>query len=101
MSVIIELVPECRFNFAGSSEMFGKVKETPQNEDTLFQPRSAYVISKVAGFDLTRNYKESYKLHASSGIFFNHESPRRGFEFVSRKITNDLAKIKLGKLREL
>ncbi len=76
--------------------MFGKVRETPQNELTPFHPRSAYGISKVAGFDLTRNYREAYGLHASSGILYNHESPRRGFEFVTRKITSGVAKIKLG-----
>ena len=68
--------------------MFGKVAETPQTEKPRFHPRSPYGISKVAGFDLTRNYREAYGLHASSGILFNHESPRRGFEFVTRKITN-------------
>jgi GDPmannose 4,6-dehydratase len=88
--------PDCRFYFAASSEMFGKVIETPQNESTSFHPRSPYGISKVAGFDLTRNYREAYNMHASSGILFNHESPRRGFEFVTRKITSSAAKIKLG-----
>ena len=68
----------------------------PQDENTHFHPRSAYGISKVAGFDLTRNYREAYDLHASSGILFNHESPRRGFEFVTRKISLAVAKIKLG-----
>jgi GDPmannose 4,6-dehydratase len=76
--------------------MFGKVKESPQNEDTPFHPRSAYGISKVAGFDLTRNYREAYDIHASAGIMFNHESPRRGFEFVTRKISYGVAKIKKG-----
>src|SRR5262249_57176197 len=89
------------FYFAGSSEMFAKVAETPQSETTRFHPRSAYGISKVAGFDLTRNYREAYKLHASSGILFNHESPRRGYEFVTRKITSGLAAILAGKAREL
>ncbi len=101
LSSIKRLAPECRFYFAASSEMFGKVKETPQNENTPFHPRSPYGISKVAGFDLTRNYREAYGLHASSGILFNHESPRRGFEFVSRKITSTAAKIKLGKENKL
>ena len=88
--------PDCRFYFAASSEMFGKATETPQNENTPFHPRSPYGISKVAGYDLTRNYREAYNMHASSGILFNHESPRRGFEFVTRKITSSAAKIKLG-----
>lgn len=101
LSVIKEKAPQCRFYFAASSEMFGKVKETPQNENTPFYPRSPYGISKVAGFDLTRNYREAYNLYASSGILFNHESPRRGFEFVTRKITNSCARIKLGLDREL
>jgi GDPmannose 4,6-dehydratase len=81
--------------------MFGKVKEVPQNEQTPFHPRSSYGISKVAGFNLTRNYREAYNLHASSGILYNHESPRRGFEFVTRKITHHVAKIKLGLEKEL
>lgn len=88
--------PECRFYFAASSEMFGKVAETPQTEKTPFHPRSAYGISKVAGFDLVRNYREAYGIKAWSGILYNHESPRRGFEFVTRKITSHVAKIKLG-----
>jgi len=95
------VVPECRFYFAGSSEMFGKVEEMPQTEKTKFHPRSAYGISKVAGFDLTRNYREAYDIHASSGILFNHESPRRGYEFVTRKITSGLARIVAGNAREL
>ena len=76
--------------------MFGNAKESPQNENTPFHPRSAYGISKVAGFDLTRNYREAYGLYALSGILFNHESPRRGFEFVTRKVTSTVAKIKSG-----
>jgi GDPmannose 4,6-dehydratase len=91
------IVPGCRFYFAGSSEMFGKVAEIPQSETTRFHPRSAYGISKVAGFDLTRNYREAYGIHASSGILFNHESPRRGYEFVTRKITSGVARILAGK----
>lgn len=91
-----EVAPSARFYFAGSSEMFGEVKVSPQNEDTPFHPRSAYGISKVAGFDLTRNYREAYHLYTSSGILFNHESPRRGYEFVTRKITSHAARIKLG-----
>jgi GDPmannose 4,6-dehydratase len=101
LSAIKSIVPECRFYFAASSEMFGKVKESPQNENTPFHPRSPYGISKVAGFQLTRNYRESYGLHASNGILFNHESPRRGFEFVTRKISSGIAKIKLGLEKEL
>ena len=96
-----EVAPQARFYFAGSSEMFGEVRETPQTENTPFHPRSAYGISKVAGFDLTRNYREAYGLHTSSGILFNHESERRGFEFVTRKITSGAAKIKLGLASEL
>ena len=96
LSAIEEKAPNCRFYFAGSSEMFGKVKETPQTENTPFHPRSPYGISKVAGFDLTRNFRESYGLYACNGILFNHESPRRGFEFVTRKITSTVVKIKLG-----
>jgi len=96
LSALRKKAPECKFYFAASSEMFGKVEETPQTEKTPFHPRSPYGISKTTGFDLTRNYRESYDLFACSGILFNHESPRRGFEFVTRKITNGLAKIKLG-----
>ncbi len=101
LSSVKETTPACRFYFAGSSEMFGKVKHSPQNEETPFHPRSAYGISKVAGFDLTRNYREAYGIYASSGILFNHESPRRGFEFVTRKITSSVARIKLGKQEKL
>ena len=101
LSALKERVPECKFYFAASSEMFGKVKETPQNEDTPFYPRSPYGISKVAGFDLTRNFRESYGMFASSGLLFNHESPRRGFEFVTRKITSTVAKIKAGRQHNL
>jgi GDPmannose 4,6-dehydratase len=93
--------PQCRFYFAASSEMYGLAKETPQNENTPFHPRSPYGISKVAGFDLTRNYREAYRLYACSGICFNHESPRRGYEFVSRKITHSVAKIKFGLANKL
>jgi GDPmannose 4,6-dehydratase len=101
LSAIKEKAPKCKFYFAGSSEMFGLVKETPQNENTPFHPRSPYGISKVAGFDLTRNYREAYGLFACNGILFNHESPRRGFEFVTRKITTGVAEIKLGLAKEL
>jgi GDPmannose 4,6-dehydratase len=96
-----DCAPDCRFYFAASSEMFGKVAEVPQNEMTRFHPRSAYGISKVAGFDLTRNYREAYGLKASSGILYNHESPRRGFEFVTRKITSQAARIKLGLTKDV
>ncbi len=96
LAALYDMQPDCRFYFAGSSEMFGKVTEVPQSEVTRFHPRSPYGISKVAGFDLTRNYREAYEMHASSGILFNHESPRRGFEFVTRKITSHVARIKLG-----
>ena len=101
LAALRELQPECRFYFAGSSEMFGKVRQTPQNEETPFHPRSPYGISKVAGFDLTRNYREAYGMFCLSGILFNHEGPRRGFEFVTRKITSNVARIKLGLSKEL
>src|SRR6185436_7808770 len=101
LAAIRELQPACRFYFAGSSEMFGKVREVPQKENTPFHPRSPYGISKVAGFDLTRNYREAYDMFAVSGILFNHESPRRGFEFVTRKITSAVARIKQGEQKEL
>ena len=101
LSAVKEKAPRCRFYFAASSEMFGLVQETPQKETTSFHPRSPYGISKVAGFHLTQNYRESYKLFALSGILFNHESPRRGYEFVTRKITNAVAQIKLGMAKEL
>ena len=97
LSAVKEFVDsKVRFYFAGSSEMFGKVKQTPQNENTPFNPRSSYGISKVTGYHLTKNYREAYKLHASSGILFNHESPRRGFEFVTRKISYGVARVKKG-----
>jgi GDPmannose 4,6-dehydratase len=101
LAALKDIVPTCRFYFAGSSEMFGRVEEIPQTENTKFHPRSAYGISKVAGFDLTRNYREAYGIHASNGILFNHESPRRGFEFVTRKITSGLARILKGEAKEL
>ena len=93
--------PDCRFYFAASSEIFGHVKEVPQHEGTRFHPRSSYGISKVAGFDLVRNYREAYDMHASNGILFNHESPRRGFEFVTRKISAAVARIVAGRENEL
>lgn len=101
LSAVRDCAPTCRFYFAASSEMFGKVAEVPQTERTPFHPRSAYGISKVAGFHLTRNYREAYNIQASSGILYNHESPRRGFEFVTRKITSHAARIKLGLAKEL
>lgn len=93
--------PEAKFYQASSSEMFGKVKETPQNEDTPFHPRSPYGVAKVYGHFITINYRESYDLFACSGILFNHESPRRGLEFVTRKVTDAVARIKLGMQTEL
>jgi GDPmannose 4,6-dehydratase len=101
LAALRRLAPECRFYFAGTSEMFGHVDQVPQNELTRFQPRSSYGISKVAGFHLTRNYREAYGMHASSGILFNHESPRRGFEFVTRKITSGVARILAGRAKDL
>jgi GDPmannose 4,6-dehydratase len=101
LAALRELQPRCRFYFAGSSEMFGKVAEVPQNEETRFHPRSPYGISKVAGFDLTRNYREAYGMFCASGILFNHESGRRGYEFVTRKITSTAARIKAGLADEL
>jgi GDPmannose 4,6-dehydratase len=91
-----EVCPEARFYQASSSEMFGKVQEVPQNEATPFYPRSPYGVAKAYGHFITVNYRESYDLHATSGILFNHESPRRGLEFVTRKITWHAAAIKLG-----
>ena len=101
LSGIKEKAPYCKFYFAGSSEMFGNAKEVPQKETTPFRPRSSYGISKLAGFHLTRNYRDVYGIFACNGILFNHESPRRGFEFVTRKITNAVAEIKLGLVNEL
>jgi GDPmannose 4,6-dehydratase len=92
---------EVRFYQASSSEMFGKAVEVPQRESTPFHPRSPYGVAKLYGHWITVNYRESYDMHASSGILFNHESPRRGLEFVTRKITNGVARIKLGIDREL
>ncbi|MEK6603260.1 MAG: GDP-mannose 4,6-dehydratase [Nitrospirota bacterium] len=101
LAALRDCAPDCRFYFAASSEMFGKVSQVPQNEETPFHPRSAYGISKVAGFHLTRNYREAYGIKACSGILYNHESPRRGFEFVTRKITSHAARIKLGLAKEV
>ncbi len=96
-----EVCPEARFYQASSSEMFGKVRQVPQNELTPFYPRSPYGVAKVYGHFITVNYRESYDLHASSGILFNHESPRRGLEFVTRKITWHAAAIRLGLVDKL
>ncbi len=96
LDAIMAVNPEIRFYQASSSEMFGKVRETPQKETTPFYPRSPYGVAKVYGHWITVNYRESYNLHATSGILFNHESPRRGLEFVTRKVTYNAAKIKLG-----
>ena len=101
LSALREMRPECRLYFAGSSEMFGKVEEVPQRETTRFHPRSPYGISKVAGFELTRNYREAYGMYCLTGMLFNHESPRRGLEFVTRKISMGVARIKLGLATEL
>jgi GDPmannose 4,6-dehydratase len=101
LAAMKERAPRARFYFAASSEMYGNAKETPQNENTAFHPRSPYGISKVAGFQLTENYRQAYNLYVVSGICFNHESPRRGFEFVSRKIVNTVVRIKLGLTKEL
>lgn len=101
LAAIKEIVPTCLFYFAGTSEMFGNAREVPQNENTPFQPRSSYGISKLAGYHLTKNYREAYGIPASSGILYNHESPRRGYEFVTRKITSHVARIKHGLAKEL
>ena len=101
LSAVRDFSPKAKVYFAGSSEMFGSAKTTPQKEDTPFHPRSSYGISKVAGFDLTRNYREAYNMFACSGILFNHESPRRGFEFVTRKISRSVARIKCGLQNDL
>src|ERR687885_438272 len=96
-----EVCPEARFYQASSSEMFGKVQESPQRESTPFYPRSPYGVAKAYGHHITVNYRDSYGLHASSGILFNHESERRGLEFVTRKVTHGVAAIKLGLADEL
>jgi GDPmannose 4,6-dehydratase len=101
LEAVREVCPEARFYQASSSEMFGKVREVPQNEDTPFYPRSPYGVAKAYGHFITVNYRESYDLHATCGILFNHESPRRGLEFVTRKITWHAAAIKLGKAEKL
>jgi GDPmannose 4,6-dehydratase len=101
LEAVREVCPEARFYQASSSEMFGKVREVPQTEETPFYPRSPYGVAKVYGHFITVNYRESYNLHATSGILFNHESPRRGLEFVTRKITWHAAAIKLGLAEKL
>jgi GDPmannose 4,6-dehydratase len=101
LAALKELRPRCRFYFAGSSEMFGRVREVPQRETTPFYPRSPYGVSKVAGFELTRNYREAYGMFCVNGILFNHEGPRRGYEFVTRKITSTAARIRQGLASEL
>src|SRR5881409_1300178 len=101
LEAVREVCPEARFYQASSSEMFGKVRETPQSESTPFYPRSPYGVAKVYGHFITVNYRESYDLFACSGILFNHESPRRGLEFVTRKISDGVSRIKLGLADEL
>ena len=101
LSAVKEAVPSCRIYFAASSEMYGNAGESPQNENTKFRPRSAYGISKLTGYHLARNYREVYGMFVVNGILFNHESPRRGFEFVTRKISSHAAKIKIGLGKEL
>jgi len=101
LAALKQFAPECKLYFAASSEMYGKVEASPQNETTRFHPRSTYAISKVAGFELCRYYREAYGIFVCSGILFNHESPRRGSEFVTRKITAQVARIKLGLAQEL
>jgi GDPmannose 4,6-dehydratase len=96
-----QCAPKCKVYFAGSSEMFGNPAETPQTERTPFAPRSPYGVSKVTGFHLAHNYRDAYGMYVASGILFNHESPRRGFEFVTRKISSYVARIKQGLIREL
>lgn len=101
LSALREAAPSCRFYFAGTSEMFGSARQSPQNEGAPFSPRSLYGISKVAGFDITRNYRQRNKIHASTGILYNHESPRRGSEFVTQKIAGGAARAKAGLIAAL
>jgi len=101
LDAVRRISPQARFYQASSSEMFGKVRQTPQTELTPFHPRSPYAVAKTYGHYITVNYRESYGLYAVSGILFNHESPRRGLEFVTRKITDGVARIKLGLAQEL
>ena len=101
LAALKEFVPECRFYYAGSSEMFGTVAHSPQDEATPFNPRAIYGVSKVAGYHLVRNYRSQYAMYACSGILYNHESARRGYEFVTRKIVSSAVKIKLELRHEL
>ncbi len=101
LSAIKEFSPKTKFYFAASSELFGNAKNSPQNEETKFNPRSAYGVSKIAGYYLTKNYREAYNLFACSGILFNHESPKRNINFISRKITSGVAKIQKNKLKKI
>jgi len=101
LSSLKDLAPECRVYFAGSSEMFGDAKSSPQDESTPFNPRSVYGISKLAAFHLARNYREHHRMFVSAGILYNHESPRRGHQFVTRKISSTVARIKLGRAQSL
>jgi GDPmannose 4,6-dehydratase len=101
LSAIKEFSPKTKFYFAASSELFGNAIKSPQNEETKFNPRSAYGVSKVAGYYLTKNYREAYNIHACSGILYNHESPRRNVSFVSRKITKNLSLILKGKVNKI
>jgi GDPmannose 4,6-dehydratase len=101
LAALKEFVPSCRFYYAGSSEMFGAVDHSPQDERSPFNPRAIYGVSKVAGYHLVRNYRSQYDMFACSGILYNHESPRRGYEFVTRKIVSSAARIKLGLLNSL
>lgn len=96
LAALKEFVPSCRFYYAGSSEMFGSVTGSPQDENTPFNPRAIYGVSKVAGYHLVKNYRQQYSMFACSGILYNHESPRRGYEFVTRKIISSAVRIKLG-----
>ena len=96
LASIREFAPQCRFYFAGSSEMFGNAVVAPQDENTSFNPRSIYGVSKVAGYYLVKNYRQQYGLFACCGISYNHESPRRGYEYVTRKIASAACRIKLG-----
>lgn len=101
LSILKQVSPNCKFYFAGSSELFGRASHAPQNEETPFHPRSAYGITKATGFYLTTNYRTNYGMFACNGILYNHESVRRGYEFVTRKITRGAARIKLGLQDEL
>jgi len=101
LSAIREFSPKTRFYFAASSELFGNAEKHPQDENTKFNPRSAYGVSKIAGYYLTKNYREAYKLYACSGILFNHESPRRNTNFISRKISSNLAMILRKRLKKI